>query len=63
MAKKRKKKSISRPQNQPAVVHRYSAEDEEKKSKRKKLKLKGALLLIAVLLAALITWLINLFVL
>lgn len=53
MAKDRKKKKGSgSPQNRPAVVHRYSAEDEEKKDKRKKLKIKSIIALVALGIAA-----------
>lgn len=49
-SKSRKKKSGGQ-QNRPAVVHRYSAEDEERRDKRKKLKIKGAIALVVIALA------------
>lgn len=56
--KSRKKKSGGQ-QNKPAVVHRYSAENEDKKDKRKKLKIKGIIALVVAALAAGIGLLIN----
>jgi hypothetical protein len=43
--KQRKSKPQS-PKNRPAAVHRYSAEDEERKDNRKKLKIKGIIALV-----------------
>jgi hypothetical protein len=51
MAKHRKQiRKGNKPQNQPTVVHHYTAEVEEKKDKRKKLKIKSLLGGVAALL-------------
>lgn len=61
MAKDRKKRKKQPRQQQSTIVHRYTAEVEEKKGKRKKLKIKaavGAAIVIAgMLLVTLTQWL------
>ncbi|MEX0748825.1 MAG: hypothetical protein WD467_03045 [Candidatus Saccharimonadales bacterium] len=59
MTKTRKKRSKSRPQNsQPVTVHRYSAEDEDRKDSRRKLKIRGIAATIAAAIATVIGMLI-----
>lgn len=60
--RKQKRKKSGSQQNRPAVIHRYTAEDEDKKDKRKKLKIKGAIGAVALLLTLGIGWLLSILI-